>query len=107
MKSKIFISIPKSDARAISLLEAMYYGCIPVVSNIPANFECIIDGLNGIVNENPKNLDKSIIEALNLDFEYCAQINKKIIEIKATKKINEKIFVSIYEDLLGKSLCKR
>ncbi len=107
IKSKIFISIPKSDASSTCLLEAMYYGCIPIVSYIPSNMEWIIDGLNGIINENPKNLDKSIIEALNLDFEYCAQINKKIIEMKATKEINEKIFINIYENLLGKTLCKK
>ena len=33
---KVFISIPRSDATGISLMEAMSGGCLPVVSNLPA-----------------------------------------------------------------------
>jgi len=47
-KSAIYISIPTSDSTSVSLIEAMAYGCIPVVSNIPANREWIDDGNNGI-----------------------------------------------------------
>lgn len=47
--AKIFVSIPESDATAISLLEAMAYGCVPVLSDLPANREWIEDGKNGII----------------------------------------------------------
>ena len=36
LKSKFFISIPTSDGTSISLLEALAYGCIPLLSDIPA-----------------------------------------------------------------------
>ena len=106
-KSKIFISIPENDATSISLLESMYYGCIPIVSNLPANMEWIIDGLNGIINENPLSLDESIFRALYMNYDYCTEINRKIIKLKASKDVNRKLYIDIYEKLLGNSLCKK
>jgi len=46
-KSKYYISIPSSDSTAVSLLEAMKFGCYPIVSNLSANREWILDGVNG------------------------------------------------------------
>jgi len=46
-KSKYYISIPSSDSTAVSLLEAMRFGCYPIVSNLSANREWILDGVNG------------------------------------------------------------
>ena len=48
-RSRYFISIPTSDATSVSLLEAMACGCVPIVSDLPANKEWIIDGENGII----------------------------------------------------------
>jgi len=47
-KSQFYISIPASDSTSVSLIEAMAFGCIPIVSDIPANREWIVDGVNGI-----------------------------------------------------------
>jgi len=97
-KSKIFISIPESDATSISLLEAMNFGCIPIVSNIPANLEWIIDGLNGIVADNFNHL---IFEkALKIDYERLININSFLIGEKASKETNKKKYIEIYEYLL-------
>jgi len=46
-QAKYYISIPSSDSTAVSLLEAMSFGCYPIVSNLPANREWIIDNFNG------------------------------------------------------------
>ena len=46
-KAKYYISIPSSDSTAVSLLEAMKFGCYPIVSNLSANREWILDGVNG------------------------------------------------------------
>ena len=46
-KAKYYISIPSSDSTAVSLLEAMRFGCYPIVSNLSANREWILDGVNG------------------------------------------------------------
>jgi L-malate glycosyltransferase len=48
-QSQFYLSLPKSDSTSVSLIEAMAYGCIPILSNIPANHEWIKDGINGII----------------------------------------------------------
>lgn len=48
-RSRYYISIPTSDSTSVSLLEAMAHGCVPIVSDLPANREWIEDGVNGIL----------------------------------------------------------
>jgi len=99
LRSKIWVSIPSSDGTAISLLEAMGYGCIPVVSDLPANLEWINSGENGIVVSN--SVQQSFRNALLLDIEKIQQKNKTLILNKATKEVNNKKFVSIYNKIIG------
>lgn len=47
--AQYFISIPTSDATSVSLLEAMAYGCVPIVSDLPANREWVTEGVNGYI----------------------------------------------------------
>jgi L-malate glycosyltransferase len=47
-----YLSVPTSDAVAVSLLEAMAHGCVPMVSKLPANEELVQDNDNGIVMQN-------------------------------------------------------
>ncbi len=47
--SDIFVSTSKSDSTSVSLLEAMNFGLIPVVTDISGNREWIEDGKNGFV----------------------------------------------------------
>ncbi|MDD2413412.1 MAG: glycosyltransferase, partial [Bacteroidales bacterium] len=51
-KSGFYYTLPTSDATSVSLLEAMAWGCIPIVSNIPANREWIENLKNGIILSN-------------------------------------------------------
>ncbi len=75
-RSKVWVSVPESDATAISLLEAMYYGCFPVVADFPASHEWIKDGENGKII---KDLDSSFFEGIeNMDFDQVAKRNKSI-----------------------------
>ncbi len=87
-KAKYYISIPDSDATSVSLLEAMQYGAIPIVSNIPANREWVLDGVNGIYFDSSKNLDKIKVEE---DF---AKINQNILKDKALFPKSIKDFVT-------------
>lgn len=97
-RSKIYISVPSSDGTAVSLLEAMAFGAIPVLSDLPANNEWIKNYENGIIVKG--SLSEAISEALTLDQTKVAEINAEIIQTKASKKMNKKIFESIYDDLL-------
>jgi len=97
-KARLFVSIPESDATSISLLEAMAYGCIPVLSDLPANREWIDDGKNGIIVNSPS---ENIFErALKLNISEVASINKRIIIEKGTKVANKKKFIQLYDHLL-------
>lgn len=99
LKSKIWVSIPSSDGTSISLLEAMAFGCIPVVSDLPANNEWIQDGVNGVVVKN--TLIEAIKKAISMDYREVAKINMRIIEEKATKDVNRKKFYAIYDSILS------
>lgn len=87
-KAKFFVSIPDSDATSVSLLEAMQYGTIPIVSNIPANREWILDGVNGVFFDNEKYL-----ETLKVD-EHFSQINQSLLHNKALFQKSIQYFVS-------------
>lgn len=43
------VSLPESDSVSVSVLEAMAHGCIPLLSDLPANRELIDDGRNGLI----------------------------------------------------------
>lgn len=49
LRAPVTLSIPRSDATAASLLEAMATGSLPVVSHLPANRHLVADGVNGLV----------------------------------------------------------
>ena len=87
-KAKYYISIPDSDATSVSLLEAMQYGAIPIVSNIPANREWVLDGVNGVYFDRNKHLDEIKVEE---DF---AKINQNILKNKALFPKSIKEFVA-------------
>lgn len=96
-KAMIYISIPKSDGTSISLLEAMAYGCLPITSNLPANKEWITHLENGIISNG--NLSKDVETALTLDLNVIQEKNHVLIDSRATKEINKRLFASIYEKL--------
>jgi glycosyltransferase involved in cell wall biosynthesis len=98
-KAMLYISIPKSDGTSISLLEAMAYGCMPITSDLPANKEWITTLENGIVSHG--NLTKDVELALELDRVAIQEKNKEIIESRATKETNKRLFSAIYDKLKG------
>lgn len=100
--AKYYISIPESDATSISLLEAMALGCIPILSDLPANREWVEHGRNGII---VNNLNQNFIEeALKIDYNAAIDINKKIIAEHGTKEANRQKFINFYEQIISKTL---
>lgn len=98
--AKYYISIPISDATSISLLEAMAAGCVPILSDLPANKEWVEDGVNGVT---ATNLESNFIQkALEIDFQKAQLINKQIIEENGTKEANRQKFINFYEQLCFK-----
>lgn len=101
LKSKFFISIPSSDGTSISLLEAMAYGCIPILSDIPANKEWVENGVNGIIMKHGESIAQALTRGTQLDAPTVQVINRNIIIERATKEANTKIFLSIYDALIA------
>jgi len=97
-KAKLFISIPVTDATSISLLEAMASGCIPVVSDLPANREWITNNVNGLI---VNDVDTDFIGiASEMNLEDIRKINEGIIKKNGTKESNREKFISLYNRLL-------
>ena len=100
-KARIFVSIPSSDATSLSLLEAMAYGCYPVVSNLPANLEWVLDGINGTVCQSLNDLSpylQDVIESItdNQAYTKLAEFNYAMIHQKAVFTNNLQKFLALY-----------
>lgn len=95
-EASYFFSVPISDATSVSLLEAMAYGCLPILSNIPANHEWVMHLENGIIVKNNAN----IVEFLKqVDYSLVFNLNRNIIEERA-------IFPKLIEDFVLKIVQK-
>lgn len=99
LNAQIYISIPTTDGTSISLLEAMAYGCIPIVSDLPANREWIEHGKNGLITSG--DLSKDLAIAQTLDMKKVQGLNKQIIAQRATKTVNQGKFIALYDQILA------
>ena len=63
----IYLSLALSDATPVSLLEAMALGAFPVISDLPATREWIVDGLNGLLVDprSPASVSSAMEKALD------------------------------------------
>lgn len=48
-RARWYLSLPRSDSVSVSVLEAMAHGCLPILSDLPANRELVRDGDNGLI----------------------------------------------------------
>ena len=97
-RSAYYISIPESDGTAVSLLEAMHYGCVPIVSDLPANREWIIHGENGFI---VKDLSANFIQdALQVDSVTAQNKNQTLIQSWATPEASSAKFQEVIDLLL-------
>ena len=93
-RAQIYISIPNHDGTAVSLLEAMSAGCVPIVPDLAVSREWIEDGVNGIIEKKGTN---PLLEAVKFDPTHCAEMNRKRVENEASRKVCTQRFIEIYE----------
>ena len=85
----IAISIAESDGASLALLEALALGCVPVVSDIPANRPWVTDGVNGVVVPiEPGAVAAGIMRARALDAATVAEANRVIVRDRADRARN-------------------
>lgn len=100
-KSKVWVSVPESDATPISLLEAMYHGCFPVIISLPSIREWVEDGVNGKlvtdVNSNFLGTDLNQID------ESVAQKNRESIHQRGSVEVATACFSNFHRDLIDNS----
>jgi L-malate glycosyltransferase len=96
-KSSIYISIPESDGTSVSVLEAMSGGCIPVLSDLAVTHEWIRDKENGIIEKKGQN---PLFKALEINQQTCSEINRKLVQEKASREMCTEKFVRLYQQLI-------
>jgi len=104
--ARVFVSVPKSDATSISLLEAMGHGCLPVLSNLPANLEWVLDGINGAIVEDVGRLGDAMKTQLlraadDAQLAEAVTLNRRLVAEKGLHQANMQRFSDIYRDLLA------
>lgn len=102
-KSKIYISLPKSDSFPISLMEAMSGECIPVISDLPAYKGIMKKGENALILSDEEIAKADYLEqALALDNKTILCQNKAFVEDYANIKKNKAKFISVAENLVAR-----
>ena len=76
-RSTWFLSLPESDSVSVSVLEAMAHGCVPLLSELPANRELIGDSARGlIISGSPTSLDDLPARMASLDTARLVAVNR-------------------------------
>lgn len=102
--ASVYVSVPTSDGTSVSLLEALAQGCCPVVSDLPANREWIVDGSNGVVARGRDDLPAAIERAIALSAtprwrSETAPANLRLVRAKALFTENIGTFLAQYARL--------
>jgi glycosyltransferase involved in cell wall biosynthesis len=76
-RARWYVSVPRSDSVSVSVLEAMAHGCIPLLSDLPANRELVHDGRHGlIVPDTAVVFDIAALERLQVEADAIAATNR-------------------------------
>lgn len=103
-RSAVFVSVPVSDGTSVSLLEAMAAGCLPVLSDLPANREWVQDGRNGLLVGDLERLPEVLTRAIDWwqsgrwDAEGRPR-NARLVEERALFERNVEQFRALYARL--------
>ena len=63
-RAQWYLSLPESDSVAVSVLEAMAHGCIPILSDLPANRELVDSGRNGLILADGASPEEDVLAPL-------------------------------------------
>ncbi len=103
-ENDVFISIPESDSTSVSLLESMCCGVFPIVCDLPANREWVVDKDNGLVLSaiNDEEIKNAILWCYD-NIKYLQHVslrNTNIIKEKALWENNAQIVKGLYNRII-------
>lgn len=75
-QARWYLSLPASDSVSVSVLEAMAHGCVPLLSDLPANRELVRSGDNGLVLADGALPDAAALQALLAKADAIASDNR-------------------------------
>lgn len=83
-RARWYVSVPRSDSVSVSVLEAMGHGCIPILSDLPANRELVRNGVNGLIlPEGQQVLTVATLARLQGDADAIATANRDWVAANA------------------------
>jgi glycosyltransferase involved in cell wall biosynthesis len=74
-RARWFLSLPRSDSVSVSVLEAMAHGCVPILSDLPANHELVRSGDNGLILADGATLSVAALQPLQARADAIARAN--------------------------------
>lgn len=74
-RSRWYLSLPRSDSVSVSVLEALAHGCVPLLSELPANHELVRSGDNGLILADDAMPPPAALQALRERGEAIARAN--------------------------------
>ena len=92
-RAQIYVSIPQSDSISLSLVESIFCGCIPFVSDLPANHEVVNEKV-GFVEENLENID--FMKYKEIDMRAFAKEQERLRYL-FSKALNRDKYIALYE----------
>lgn len=72
-----YLSLPQSDSVAVSVLEALAHGCLPLLSDLPANCELVQHGINGLIVPAGQLLGRTALDAMAPQADTIARRNRE------------------------------
>ena len=100
----IYVSTSRSDSTSVSLLEAMSFGLIPVVTDIPGNKEWIDNQKNGFLfpRSDHESLARQIVYIINEfnGWSFFRGKNQSIIHQRGTWEDNMKVIEAKFRQLI-------
>ena len=79
-RARWYLSLPESDSVSVSVLEAMAHGCVPILSDLPANRELVRDGDNGHILAAGATLDAQALVRCALQADRIAASNRAWVQ---------------------------
>ncbi|MBI3369911.1 MAG: glycosyltransferase [Burkholderiales bacterium] len=100
-KARWFISVPASDSVSVSVLEAMAHGCIPLLSDLPANHELVTDGQTGLILGDDEALGVDTLQPLRSHATAIARANRDWVAAHAMFPRSVGVFLARLRALKG------